>query len=313
MSIIWILSDRDKKGSHTQCYAVADLIPDGKVTFFPIEPEFPWSHLPAEWTPAALWAVRQQFIPPWPDIIIASGSRSVAPTRALVKKTRAKSVFVLNPRRNLLSFDAVIVPEHDRVCGENVLSVTGAIHGLTKEVLNEEAMVWQEKWSTLPRPWVGVVLGGSSKHYRYTKQDAEKLAQTLQRWQHRDGGTLLIVGSRRTDAFLADYLKQNLSSPCYFWDSDAENPYKGILGAADYLIVTGDSVSMLSEACFTGKPVYVAEVDIQKQKFKTFIDSLYERNHARPFLERRQTWDVARLDERTRIQSSLLDKLRLTK
>jgi hypothetical protein len=44
----------------------------------------------------------------------------------------------------------------------------------------------------------------------------------------------------------------------HFWNGadDGENPYRGYLAAADRIVVTPDSVNMLSEACATGKPVF---------------------------------------------------------
>ena len=43
----------------------------------------------------------------------------------------------------------------------------------------------------------------------------------------------------------------------WVWDFTGENPYFGILALADMLVVTQDSVSMISEAAATAVPVTV--------------------------------------------------------
>lgn len=75
------------------------------------------------------------------------------------------------------------------------------------------------------------------------------------------------------------------------------------------MVVTGDSISMMSEACLMGKPVYIAEVPIQNTRFKRFRQSLYDNGHARCFFEEFINEKFKALDELKRIQGIVIEKL----
>src|SRR5262249_31450760 len=75
----------------------------------------------------------------------------------------------------------------------------------------------------------------------------------------RDRGSLMIACSRRTPDPWRTCLYGLLQDGCtHVWTGahDGDNPYQGYLGAADRIVVTPDSVNMLSEACATGQPVF---------------------------------------------------------
>jgi mitochondrial fission protein ELM1 len=101
-------------------------------------------------------------------------------------------------------------------------------------------------------------------------------------------------------------LQEGMTAPFYLWDGQGNNPYTGILGAADYIITPGDSVSMMSEACYTGKPVYIFDLDITKEKFLTFKNDLIQSSHARLFDGGFETWCAQSLDERSRLKEFVL-------
>src|SRR3546814_9290061 len=67
--------------------------------------------------------------------------------------------------------------------------------------------------------------------------------------------------SRRTGRRNEEILRRGRAGlPAEIWDGDGENPYFGILALADHVVVTGDSVNMVSEAASTGKPVHVVHL-----------------------------------------------------
>jgi hypothetical protein len=85
-------------------------------------------------------------------------------------------------------------------------------------------------------------------------------ASTLAR---QGGGSLLVSTSSRTSDAAIDALQAGLDVPNYFyrWQaSDPANPYFGMLAVADRLVVTGDSIAMLSEACATERPVQIFDL-----------------------------------------------------
>ena len=72
-------------------------------------------------------------------------------------------------------------------------------------------------------------------------------------------------------------------TPHFYWEGEGSNPYFGILGLAEYLVVTSDSVNMVSEAFATGKPVYVVPMRGGSAKFERFHRGAREAGLTRPF------------------------------
>jgi len=77
------------------------------------------------------------------------------------------------------------------------------------------------------------------------------------------------------------------------------------------VIVTSDSISMTSEACYTGKPVYVFELPVKSSRFHKFYRSLYENDHARPFCGTIEPWKAIQLDEKSRVIPIVKERLSL--
>jgi hypothetical protein len=115
----------------------------------------------------------------------------------------------------------------------------------------------------LPRPWHALLVGGDSPPYRLDVEAARRLAEEANAVARRSGGSLLVTTSARTHPDAAAALLAAVVVPAYVyrWQADAaDNPYLAFLALADSVIVTGDSASMLAEACATGKPVAMFEV-----------------------------------------------------
>ena len=93
------------------------------------------------------------------------------------------------------------------------------------------------------------------------------------------------------------------------WDGTGENPYHAYLGLADQIIVTQDSVSMISEACFTGKLVYVWEIGRYSAKHREFHRTLYEQGYAKPFQWPFPQWTPKKLDEMSRVVKFIKEKM----
>ena len=104
----------------------------------------------------------------------------------------------------------------------------------------------------------------------------------------------MITASRRTGGDNAQLLQNALKGPnIYFWDGTGDNPYFALLGFADYIIVTEDSVSMTSEAISTGKPVYVASLEGGGKRLGLFHKLLQEQGYTRPLTGALETWSYA--------------------
>ena len=226
-------------------------------------------------------------LPPWPDLLIATGRHSVAAS-LLVKKLsggRTKTVQLQNPVIAPSHFDLVIVPRHDALTGGNVVSTRGALHRVTPEILREGAELLAPHVAHLARPYAGVLIGGSNAAYRMGPGEMAALARQLASSAREMKASLLITPSRRTGEDNLRILKTELAGvPHYLWDGEGENPYFGLLGLADFLVVTCDSVNMVSEAASTGKPVYVADLPGGSPKFERFHRALREEGVTRTFL-----------------------------
>jgi hypothetical protein len=134
---------------------------------------------------------------------------------------------------------------------------------VTPERLAQAREKWSTQFSSLPRPYFAVITGGDSGPFTFGPRAAARLADEASRLAREQGGSLLVTTSSRTSPAAVASLEGAIDVPSHFYrwqpDDDA-NPYLGILACADRLIVTGDSIAMLSEACATGKPVQMFDL-----------------------------------------------------
>ena len=122
----------------------------------------------------------------------------------------------------------------------------------------------------------------------------------------------MVTPSRRTGPRNEAALRQALSGvPAAIWDGTGENPYFAYLAHADAILVTPDSVSMVSEACATGKPVFVVGDVPPSGKLRAFHDGLAAGGMTRPFTGRLETWHYAPLDETARVAHLVRERLAL--
>lgn len=302
----WILADHGKIGTYSQCLGIAQAL-GITPTFKSMKPRLPWKVLPPK-----LWlgAIHSQspghdaLRAPWPDILIAGGRVSAAPARAIKKHNKKCFTIILQkPYLNLRHFDCVVVPHHDHLKGSNVISVLGALHRLNELEIKAAAAAYTKPPLS---PITTVLLGGDNRHYTYKDSDIKALADALK----AIGGHFFITPSRRTSEHMLKVLRESLKGQSYeIWDRIGENPYPAYLGLADQIIVTQDSVSMASEACFTGKPVYIWEADHTSPKFREFHQNLYDQGYAKPFQFPFPQWTPKKLDELGRVVTFIKEKL----
>jgi hypothetical protein len=173
-------------------------------------------------------------------------------------------VHVGRPWSNLDHFDLVVTtPQYRLPDRPNVVHNKTPLHRITPERLGEAAGAWARRLAHLPRPYVAVVIGGSSGPYGFDHRAAGRLAVQASALARSLGGSILVTTSARTPLATMDTFERNLSVPAhvYRWVKDAtDNPYFAFLGLAHSIIVTGDSMSMLAEACAAEKPVYIFDL-----------------------------------------------------
>jgi mitochondrial fission protein ELM1 len=196
---------------------------------------------------------------PWPDVLVTCGRRSALVAMAIRRRNPAPMICVhIQPPPRADVFDLVVALPHDRLEGPNVIQVDTALHGISPDALR--AAVGDHPWFRgLPRPWTGVLLGGSTKRHPFGIEDASRLADQLDVLRREAGGSLLITPSRRTPPAAVAVLgaRYLADQTVRIWDGGGPNPYVGILAMADRLVVTSDSISMTSEALATNAPVSI--------------------------------------------------------
>jgi len=207
---------------------------------------------------------------PWPDLIISASSRN-EPVCRWIQQQAAKSgkqvrlVHIGRPWNRLDRFDLVITTPQYRLPEQpNVLHNSTTLHRVTKTRLMQEGRKWSARLTHLPRPYISVMIGGSSGPYVMDHHAARLLARQANALAEQVGGSLLVTTSARTPkGILAAFAKElNISAHLFCWSRECvENPYYGYLALADQIVVTSDSVSMLTEACATEKPVHIFDLE----------------------------------------------------
>lgn len=201
--------------------------------------------------------------PPWPDLVITAGRRNEPVARWICRQSggRTRLVHIGRPWAALDHFDLIITtPQYFLPQRDNVLHNQLPLHRISNQHLAAEAERWKARIAHLPRPYITVLLGGDSGPFVFTAEKGQRFGRCLDQLAHRLGGTLLITDSARTPHGFFEAFSEGITSPAYVyrWHAGGEdNPYLAFLGLADHLVVTGESMSMLSEAATTGKPLYI--------------------------------------------------------
>ena len=227
-----------------------------------------------------------------PDIIITAGRRCAPLARYIRKMSQGKTkiVQIMYPGRiGLSDFALVIVPKHDNLgiaSRENVVEITGAPHRISEKVLHDATKKWHKVFAKYHRPLTAVIVGGSTKNRTFTDAMAQEFAANINKLiGKKNKGTILLTTSRRTGTSQENIIISNLPDAKYVyrWSDKGDNPYFGFLALADRIVVTGDSVSMCSEACSTSVPVYIYDnPKLITKKHRRFLSELYSQGRAKP-------------------------------
>ncbi len=305
---VWVLHD-GKPGMASQALGLAEAsgLPfvEKRLTIRP-----PWAWLPPQLWAAPLHAAREgklALAPPWPDLVIGCGRNTVRPALAIRQLSggRTLAAQVQDPRVGRDAFDLLFVPEHDRLRGPRVIVTRGALHRATPARLAAEMRRFPAL-GALPRPIVGVLIGGSNRAYRLDLPRLAEIADAIAAVLRRSGGSAVVTPSRRTgESGLALLRGRFAGLPGMIWEGTGDNPYYAFLAVADALLVTADSVSMVSEAVATGKPVHILELAGGDAKFARFHAAMRQAGITRPFTGEIETWSYPPPDDNARAGAAL--------
>jgi uncharacterized protein len=277
--VIWALL-LPEAGFRSQVLGLAEAI-GGTIIEKNVNLRWPWSIAPSTACPlpfSGLDPASDRLDPPWPDVVIGCGRRTIplalAVKRASSGKTRA--VYIQNPKGAAPRFDLVVSMHHDGLYGPNVLVVDTAIHRVTKAKLDAAGRDWGDRLARFGKPLLGVILGGRNKSFRFTPEVADRLITQLSAVIDTTHAGLVITPSRRTEPEIVEKFRRFSSQheKIFFWDGSDDNPYMAMLSLCDALIVTEDSVSMISEALASEKPVASVPLAGRSPRHQAFIDQL---------------------------------------
>ena len=299
----WVLSD-GKIGDEVQCFGIADALGLAAERRL-VAPRPPWSWA----TPYGPIDPREApgrpgspIAPPYPDIVLAAGRRTVPYLRRVkrVSGGRAFTVFVKDPYTGTGTADVIWVPEHDRLRGDNVVVTLTPAHRLRPDVFAAARAAPDPRLAPLPQPRVAMILGGKGVNHDFSPEDVSNLAG-IAATVAGGGASLMVTPSRRTPPEALDVIRAALASPlaagrAFVWDGTGENPYPQILAHASAILVTGDSANMVGEATATGAPVHVYEPSGGHPKVTRYLDRLTEVGAVRRWTGKLESWTYAPID-----------------
>ena len=261
-----------------------------------LRPSGPWARLPARFwpDPVRVAGVVEGGLPP---LLIGCGGVAAAVLARL--RTRSRQVVqVQHPRVDPRRFDVVVVNRHDRLTGPNVIVTRTALHRASPARLADARAAWEPVFAHLNRPLVCVLVGGSNGRFRLGLTEGSNLATQLAAMMRADRVGIALTPSRRTPPVVTAALRAAIEPlGGWVWDGVGDNPYFGLLALADAIVVTEDSVSMVSEAVATSAPVLVAKLPGRSRRIAQFTEGLLAERRIRVYAGRLDVWPVAPLDD----------------
>ena len=268
-----------------------------------------WRMIPPKITPTKNFVFKNNIKKDF-NIIISCGRKSVIPSIYLKNKFKNKimNIHIQDPKVSLDNFDFIVAPDHDGLSGKNVLISKGAIHYLRDEDLikNEDYLKPKMKKEKM----VTLVVGGPNKYYDYNDLIINEIFSKIQNNFINRGYQLIFIPSMRTPKKIIDKAQNYFDKNEIIINNVDKKAYLSSLKLADYIIVTCDSTSMISEAAITGKPVYIAQMPPIKNnyRFKKFFRLFKSLNIAKDLENSVQEWHYDKLNETDVISSYIKDQ-----
>ena len=266
-----------------------------------------WKFIPPKFTPIKKFVFNNEIKKDF-DVIISCGRKSVVPS-IFLKKNSPKKIFnihIQNPKISLENFDIVVAPKHDEIKGKNVISTRGAIHYLTLEEINQNKDYLGNKIDR-SKDVLALIIGGPNKYYQYTKKNIQKIFSLINENIIKQNLQLIVIPSMRTPIETIELAKNYFGSEHLVIDNVDKKAYLSALSLSNFIVVTCDSSSMISESALTGKPIYVAQIPTSKNdyRFQNFRKLFKELNIIRDLGGNMENWNYKPLDETNRVATEI--------
>jgi mitochondrial fission protein ELM1 len=272
-----------------------------------------WNYIPPKFTPISENVLSKKFACE-AKVIISCGRKSVIPSIVLKKKFSKKilNIHIQDPKVKLSNFDFIVAPEHDGLKGKNVLISKGAIHYLTNDELDVNKNYLKSRINN-QKKIVTLIIGGPTKYYDYNEKVVDSIFLKIKQNFLDNNYQLIVVPSMRTPQNIIDKAKNYFNGDQIIVPNVDKKAYLCSLKNADHIIVTCDSISMISEAAITGKPIYVAQMPTIKsnERFKNFFNLFASLNIIKELGSPVENWTYNKLNETNKIANQIKEKIRL--
>ena len=270
-----------------------------------------WNYIPPKFTPITENILSENFICN-AKVIISCGRKSVIPSIALKKKF-GKDIFnihIQDPKVALSNFDLIVCPKHDDLNGENILQTTGAIHYLSVQEIKQNSNYLEI--DKVNKKMVAFIIGGPNNYYDFSEKEIDKVFSKIKILFSPDKYKIIIIPSYRTPEGIIEKANNVFGHDHLVIKKVDKKAYLSAFSQADYIVVTCDSTSMISEAAVTGKPIYVANMKAKKEskRFQAFYSQLKEKNIIKDLEDKIETWSYNNLDEVNRIVPTIKEKMK---
>ena len=270
-----------------------------------------WKLIPPKLTPIQNFVFKNDINKDF-NIVISCGRKSVIPSIFLKKKFKNKiiNVHIQDPKVSLSNFDFVVSPEHDGLTGKNVISSKGAIHYLRDNELDENMSYLKSRLNK--DKIVSFIVGGPNKYYDYKDIEVEKIFNKIKLNFIDNGYQLIFIPSMRTPKSVIDRAINFFDKNQVIITDIDKKAYLSSLRLANYIVVTCDSTSMISEAAITGKPIYVAQMPHVKKnnRFQKFFEMFKKLNIIKNLDDKLEDWNYEKLNETDRISGYIKSKIK---
>ena len=270
-----------------------------------------WNLIPPKFTPISENLLTEKFVCDC-KIVISCGRKSVIPSAALKKRfgNEIFNIHIQDPKVSLKHFDLIISPEHDSIKGDNVLTTKGSIHYLTKKEIADNSKYLQLDKGK--KKVVAFIIGGPNKYYNYSEQQIHFIFNKVKNLFTPDKFKIVIIPSYRTPERIIKKAFNTFGFNHHVVKNIDKKAYLSSLALADYIIVTCDSTSMISEAAVTGKPVYTAMMKPNRsiRRFKSFYNQFKELGIIKELTDSIDSWSYDKLDEVNRIAPLIKEKMK---
>ena len=117
--------------------------------------------------------------------------------------------------------------------------------------------------------------------------------------------------SRRTPNHIKDLVKQKALKKNLFFPQKKNNPYWLLLNISEYIFVTSDSISMISDSLSSGKKTYIVPIKKIKKKIAKFTHVILKKQMAKLFNGKLENWRYKKLFETNKVCKKLVKTLNL--